>query len=138
MPLSRKVTRLIRSLLSMGFDPRIQAPTDASSEFNLVYKGATIGILSIRGGKWSFRYTEEFRRDGRIKPLMIFPDKDKTYESKELWPFFSMRIPSLKQPSIRAVVDDEHIDEHDQVKLLRRFGRRTISNPFELIAPESE
>jgi len=47
-----------------------------------------------------------------------------------------MRVPSLKQPSIRAIVGRERIDEHNQVELLRRFGRRTISNPFELISAD--
>jgi len=67
---------------------------------------------------------------------MIFPDVHKTYETSELWPFFKMRVPSLKQPSIRAIVGRERIDEHNQVELLRRFGRRTITNPFELISAD--
>ena len=67
---------------------------------------------------------------------MQFPDPGKTYESEELWPFFGLRIPSLAQPSVKAVVKREHLDEKDKVQLLRRFGRRTVANPYELVGNE--
>ena len=44
-----------------------------------------------------------------------------------------MRVPSLKQPLIREIVRVEGLDSRDEVQLLRRFGRKTISNPFELV-----
>jgi len=116
----------------MGFDQRIQVPPDAHVSFALVYKDMVIGHLSLRDGRWSFAYTDEFRSSRKIKPLMMFPDVEKVYQSEELWPFFQMRIPSLKQPVVRALIEKEHIDQNNLVELLRRFGRRTITNPFEL------
>jgi HipA-like protein len=95
-----------------------------------------VGVLSVRGGQWTFRYADEFRAQQKLRPLPIFPDVNKVYESNELWSFFRMRVPSLKQPSVRRIVDEQNIDSKDEVKLLKRFGRRTISNPFELV-PES-
>jgi HipA-like protein len=104
--------------------------------FKLRLGDLPVGVLSVRGGQWTFRYADEFRAQQKLRPLPIFPDVNKVYESNELWSFFRMRVPSLKQPSVRRIVDEQNIDSKDEVKLLKRFGRRTISNPFELV-PES-
>jgi hypothetical protein len=48
-------------------------------------------------------------------------------------PFFATRIPSLKRAEVKEVIADESIDERDQIQLLRRFGKRTIANPFVLV-----
>ena len=128
----RAAHKVLKLLSSMGFDQRIRVPPDAHVSFALVYKDMVIGHLSLRDGRWSFAYTDEFRSSRKIKPLMMFPDVEKVYQSEELWPFFQMRIPSLKQPVVRALIEKEHIDQNNLVELLRRFGRRTITNPFEL------
>jgi HipA-like protein len=104
--------------------------------FKLRLGDLPVGVLSVRGGQWTFRYADEFRAQQKLRPLPIFPVVNKVYESNELWSFFRMRVPSLKQPSVRRIVDEQNIDSKDEVKLLKRFGRRTISNPFELV-PES-
>ena len=98
-----------------------------------IYPSASFPFVADNG---HFVMRHEFRAQQKLRPLPIFPDVDKVYESKELWSFFRMRVPSLKQPSIRRIVDEQNIDSKDQVKLLKHFGRRTISNPFELV-PES-
>lgn len=110
----------------------IQTPTDAKAHFRLLYDQIPIADLSVSDGCWSLRYTDEFRSHQELRPLVEFPDVDRTYTSDELWPFFAMRIPSLQQSNIRSIVEREQIDATDDVKLLQRFGRRAISNPFEL------
>ncbi|HVA46107.1 MAG TPA: HipA N-terminal domain-containing protein [Pirellulales bacterium] len=124
--------RLLKSW--MGKDEKLRAPPDARADFQLRFKGMTIGILSAADGEWTFRYTDDFRRSGELRPIVEFPDVDKVYKSDELWPFFVMRLPSLKQPSVRDIVKSEAIDDSDEVELLRRFGKRTIASPFELVA----
>ncbi len=111
------------------------SPESATSNahFRLIYQDLLVGVLSVSNGHWTFRYSDEFRQQSRLRPIIEFPDVSKTYTSEELWPFFGMRIPSLKQTAIREIVDDEEIDESDEAELLRRFGKRTIANPFELI-----
>ncbi len=64
---------------------------------------------------------------------MQFPDKNKTYKREELWPFFMIRIPGLNQPEIQHVIESENIDETNEVELLEHFGKKTISNPYELV-----
>jgi hypothetical protein len=54
------------------------------------------------------------------------------YTKDELWPFFIIRIPSLKQPKVQKIISKEEIDSTSQVELLKRFGEKSISNPFQL------
>lgn len=103
------------------------------AQFHLIYQGLLVGVLSVSDGHWTFCYSDEFRRQQKLRPIVEFPDLNKTYTSDELWPFFGMRIPSLKQTSIHDIVVEEKIDEADEAQLLRRFGKRTIANPFELV-----
>jgi len=49
-----------------------------------------------------------------------------------LWPFFGIRIPGLKQPAIQEILRNENIETDNDVELLKRFGQKTISNPYEL------
>ena len=101
-------------------------------EFRLLFGRTTVGTLIFDSGKWKYHYSEEFKRKEDFRPIVQFPDKEKDYESDELWPFFAMRIPSPKQPAIQRIMAEENIDEADRVHLLKRFGKRTISNPFVL------
>ncbi len=129
---SRAARKILRFVASVGIDARAEVPPGVRVRFALVYHDLIIGFLSYDDGRWHFKYTDEFRSVGELQPLIMFPDVDKVHESEELWPFFQMRIPSLKQPAVRAVIAKEQIDPKNLVQLLRRFGRRTISNPFEL------
>jgi HipA-like protein len=132
----QSVMNRIRSLLKKGsreINMDVQTPSDSRASFHLRLGPLLVGVLSVADGHWTFRYSDEFRRRSDLRPLPIFPELDKVYESEELWQFFRMRVPSLKQPSVREIVKREGLDSHDQIQLLRRFGRRTISNPFELV-----
>jgi HipA-like protein len=125
---------VFRRIVSGWMDQResVRTPVHAQEAFWLFYQGLPIGVLSVSNGKWTFRYTDQFRRQDSIRPLVEFPDVGKTYTSEELWPFFAMRIPSLKQEAVRELLKREKIDPTDEVRLLERFGRRTTANPFEL------
>jgi HipA-like protein len=107
-----------------------------TATFRLLLRKLPVGVLSLRDGQWHFKYTDEFRQRKDLRPLVQFPLKEEAYTSEELWPFFGMRIPSLKQPSIQSTISREKIDQTDRVQLLRRFGKRTIANPYELIESE--
>ncbi|WKK75898.2 hypothetical protein QYS49_31560 [Marivirga salinae] len=64
--------------------------------------------------------------------LANFPTLDKIYKSEELWPFFSSRIPSLALKNIQDKIKKKGVNENDYLELLSFFGKRTITNPFEL------
>jgi HipA-like protein len=123
--------------LSRQMNPQAVTPPDARAAFLLRFGNLIVGKLSVDEGVWTFRYSPAFRARADMRPLPMFPNVHEVYKSDGLWSFFRMRVPSLKQPAVRAIVDKEGIDSSDQIKLLKRFGRRTISNPFELVEDEA-
>ena len=118
----------------LGISQSAQAPLEARAEFLLKYGNLLIGTLSVRDGVWKFEYSDEFRRNGSLRPIVEFPDVDKTYESSDLWQFFASRIPSPERPEVGEILRREQIAEDDAVGLLKRFGKQTIVNPFRLEA----
>lgn len=122
----------LRNLWKSEGQEGIVAPKDYDIDFELTYKYLKVGTLSLREGVWSFRYSEEFKKQDRIKPLLDFPDVDKVYSSEELQPFFAHRIPGLGQPKVKKIIEAENIDAQNEAKMLERFGKKSISNPFRL------
>src|SRR6266508_5980634 len=117
----------------LGLSSQIKAPSATEAEFLLQYKDLPVGTLRLHQGVWVFTYSDEFRHQDELRPIVEFPDVYKAYTSEALWPFFQMRIPSRKQSSVERVIQDERIQYDDEVKLLSRFGRLTIANPYELV-----
>lgn len=105
----------------------ISTPEDVYVKFSLMYKNLAIGMLTLDNGEWIFEYSEDFKHQHNIAPLANFPTLNKVYRSNELWPFFASRIPSLNQLEIR----NERI-EKNEATLLKKYGTRTITNPFVL------
>lgn len=110
----------------------VHAPVGVRAKFLLKYSELVVGILTVEDETWHFEYSEEFKRQEQLRPLVEFPDVEKSYQSKELWQFFAMRIPSTEQSEVDEIIQREKIPEDDAVRLLKRFGTRTIANPFEL------
>ncbi len=106
-------------------DVVLASETDAA--FNINLGKLLVGTLEYSDQVWYFNYSDEFKLQSRVLPLVNFPSKDKEYSARELWPFFASRIPSSAQ---RQVAKDRQGD--NIVALLQRFGRRTVANPFEL------
>lgn len=110
----------------------LTTPINAEAQFILTYKNLTIGYLTHSHGKWIYEYSEEFKKQDRLTVLTDFPRKDKKYEESFLWPFFAHRIPGLGQPQVKEIIKQENLDSKNEIDLLRRFGQKTITNPFEL------
>ncbi len=102
------------------------------AQFTLKVDDLNIGILHTKDGEWFFKYSPEFKKRGDYNRIVGFPDLDKVYQSQTLWPFFQVRIPGLKQPAIKEILQKENINENSEVDLLKRFGKKTITNPYEL------
>ncbi len=101
--------------------------TEDDATFNVNLGKLLVGTLLYSAGVWYFSYSNEFKLQNRILPLANFPSKDKEYSTCDLWPFFASRIPSNAQLQI-----EKDKPKEDVVTLLRRFGRRTVANPYEL------
>ena len=101
---------------------------DDDAIFNVNLSKLHVGTLRYSDGVWYFNYSEDFKQQDSILPLVNFPSKDKVYSTRELWPFFASRIPSNAQ----LQVGKNNKQKENIVALLRRFGRRTVANPYEL------
>lgn len=126
-----------KSLWKIEGQENIVTPLNEKITFELKYKDLLIGTLELKKGIWIFKYTEKFAEQDSMKPLIDFPNVDKVYKSKALYPFFVIRIPSIKQPKVKSIIAKEKIDETNEVALLKRFGRLSISNPFLLQVAEA-
>lgn len=101
--------------------------SEEEAQFNIRLGKLLIGTLEYSDSMWHFCYSNDFKIQNRILPLTNFPSKEKDYYTRDLWPFFASRIPSNAQLQI-----DNDNPKDDLVTLLRRFGRKTIANPYEL------
>ncbi|MEX2336529.1 MAG: HipA N-terminal domain-containing protein [Fulvivirga sp.] len=126
----------IKKYLNPSSHRNLKVEKSKEAIFRLVLDRLEVGRLFFKDGKWMFKYSDEFKEANGIKPLSAFPNIDKTYIDDELWPFFASRIPSLSREKVRETIAEEGIQENDLLALLNRFGRRTITNPFELLSVE--
>jgi len=126
---------MIKSLLKKYLTPsthsdlKVKESKEATFQLNL--DEMVVGILSFKDGNWMFKYSDEYKENS-LSPISGFPAIDKIYRSEDLWPFFSSRIPSLARQNIQDKIKKKGINENDYLALLSFFGKRTITNPFEL------
>lgn len=114
-------------------DIEVSIPKNEEAKFILKVDKIRMGVLSCKNGEWYFKYCNEFKKySEEYNRIVGFPDLDKVYKSEILWPFFQIRIPGLKQPSIQEIIKEEKIDQSNEAELLKRFGKKTITNPYEL------
>ncbi len=108
------------------------APKDVNAKFLLMYKNTAVGELTLNDAMWEFKYTPMFKTQKEVLPIVDFPDVNKVYKLDHLWPFFVSRIPGLGQPEVQNVIKREKIDKENEFELLKRFGIKSIANPFTL------
>lgn len=102
------------------------------AKFTLSYKDLIIGYLefSPNDKTWSFSYSEEFKNQNAIAPIISFPDINKEYNGKQLWSFFSSRIPDNVSSS--STESNTKQENKTLIELLKSYGQKTITNPFDL------
>jgi len=108
-------------------------PVEEKIAFRVLLGTQEIGILRADKGEWVFIYSDAFRRQADLKPIVDFPATDKEYRSRTLWPFFALRIPSPEQPAVREFIRNQPNEKVDEGILLKEFGGRSIANPFRLV-----
>lgn len=114
-------------------DNRLGIPQDEQETFFLKLNDIHIGTLACKEGLWYYEYTPEFKQQNDLHKIPGFSDVNKVYSSETLWPFFQTRIPGLGQPAIKDIIEQEKLDFRNEAVLLKRFGYKTISNPFTLM-----
>jgi HipA-like protein len=108
-------------------------PVDETIAFKVVLGSLIIGTLRADKGEWVFTYSDDFRKQSAIKPIVDFPATDREYRSPSLWPFFALRIPSPKQPEVQEFIERMTEDKVNEGILLKEFGIQSIANPFRLV-----
>lgn len=113
----------------------LNLPKNEKAVFTLKIDNVEVGKLRCDNGLWEFVYSDEFKNEyyQDYKRIAGFPNLDRVYKRETLWPFFLVRIPGLKQPAIKEIIEKEKIDAENEVELLKRFGQKSIANPYELI-----
>jgi HipA N-terminal domain len=137
MKITTWILGLMRSDKASPIETAQSTTHDDPIVFLLMYKGNQIGTLKFTGDRWVFIYSDWFKIQSGIKPFANFPDIDKEYVSEDLPPFFESRIPGLSQPQVEVFLQElkskaDITEKETKVALLKKFGRRTITNPFEL------
>jgi HipA-like protein len=108
-------------------------PVDEKLALKVVLGPLLVGTLRAEGGEWYFTYSQDFRNQSQVKPIVDFPVLSKEYRSRNLWPFFALRIPSPTQPAVRDFIRTRPAEKADEGILLKEFGARSVANPFRLV-----
>lgn len=129
------IKKIFSKLTPWGVDENFlsnKVENSKDGKFILSFQSKTIGTLEYENDKWIFKYSEEFKKNQFVSPIIDFPDIHKTYEFDDLTPFFASRIPNLNQPFHKKKLKKYQADKNDLVSLLKVFGQRSINNPFNL------
>lgn len=97
----------------------------------ILYNGEQIAELRLERSRYTFRYLDAFRRLD-LQPLPgLDPDKDPPYEGRELPLYFRERLPDMRRPDVKRLMQQFRIPEDKVLLLLATLGRHTVTDPFE-------
>ena len=95
--------------------------------YKLMLDNMLVGVLYKENGLWVFEYSDAFKKQTKYRPIVNFSNKNKKYVSKELFPFFTSRLPGKGQLKLKKE------DKCDVDTLLKRYGEHSATNPFVLL-----
>jgi len=96
-----------------------------------------VGRLAFDGSRYQFVYirgAREARDRCGFHPLHPFPSFETTYESSEMFPLFSNRVPRRSRPDYKDYVSRLNVPENadDPMALLARSGGRRATDSLEV------
>ena len=100
----------------------------SKGRFDLMLGDLLVGVLLYEDGAWSFTYSDEYKAQDKLEPLVNFPNLDQVYKSDQLWPFFASRLPGVTE------LKEKERESMDVLSLLKKYGRHVITNPYKLVA----
>lgn len=122
--------KLLKKLWQPDGMPHLEKPKKGNTKLVLSYEDKEVGTLNFNDGEWIFQYSDSFKIQNDLLPIMDFPDKNKVYRADELWPYFAVRIPSIETPYVQKRIKKNRIDSNNILEMLTAFGHKTISSPF--------
>ena len=97
----------------------------------ILYNGQQIAELTLDNGRYTFRYLDAFHRLA-LQPLPgLDPFKNPPYEGRELPLYFRERLPDMRRPDVKRLMQQFRIPEDKVLLLLATLGRHTVTDPFE-------
>ena len=127
-----------RSFLDL-FNPKawgtnlIQASVDASPERTLgIYRHTPdafrlVGRLYREQDEFVFRYAPGYD----MEPISAFPEIEKEYRSKLLWPFFAVRIPPMDREDMQKKISSHSLEKDQVIEILGSVAKVSVTNPYE-------
>ncbi|MBP1971502.1 hypothetical protein J2Z83_003653 [Virgibacillus natechei] len=103
-----------------------------------------IGTLSYYNGYYEFVYTNQEQGYRKLKDALengymlhpAFPDKEKTYVSKKLFPTFDHRLPSADRLDFKAILLDLGLDENaSKMDVLKQTRGRLANDSYSFEQP---
>lgn len=96
-----------------------------------------IGRLTFESGQFGFVYIKGAKNAENIsnfQPLPSFPDFDKLYRSKDLFPLFANRVMRPSRPDYQNYLECLNIPQHtdDPMLILARSGGKKATDHFEV------
>ncbi|MGV8983890.1 HipA N-terminal domain-containing protein [Clostridium sp.] len=96
-----------------------------------------IGELS-KDGKYEFKYRNK-DVDNAIKngfePLIAFANINEVYESYDMFPAFSSRLPDKRRRDVKEILTKYGLEKYDVFELLKKSGGKLPIDSLEFIEP---
>ena len=96
-----------------------------------------VGELS-KNGKYEFKYRakdlDKAIQKG-FEPLIAFPNINEVYESNDIFPAFSSRLPDKRRKDVKEILGKYKLDKYDAFELLRKSGGKLPTDSLEFIDP---
>jgi hypothetical protein len=96
-----------------------------------------IGELS-KNGKYEFKYrikdVDNATKNG-FEPLIAFPNINEVYESHDIFPAFSSRLPDKRRKDVKEILAKYKLEKYDAFELLKKSGGKLPTDSLEFIDP---
>ncbi|MFT8349140.1 HIRAN domain-containing protein [Clostridium saccharoperbutylacetonicum] len=96
-----------------------------------------VGELS-RNGKYEFKYRiQDVNKaiNNGFEPLIAFPNIDEVYESHDIFPAFSSRLPDKRRKDVKEILGRYKLQVYDAFELLKKSGGKLPTDSLEFIDP---
>lgn len=96
-----------------------------------------VGELS-KNGKYEFKYKindiDNIIKNG-FEPLIAFPNINEVYESYDIFPAFSSRLPDRRRKDVKEILAKYKLEKYDAFELLKKSGGKLPTDSLEFIDP---
>ncbi|MBU3219538.1 HipA N-terminal domain-containing protein [Clostridium algidicarnis] len=96
-----------------------------------------VGELS-QNGKCEFKYRiEDVNKaiENGFEPLIAFPNINEVYESYDIFPAFSSRLPDKRRKDVKEILAKYKLERYDAFELLKKSGGKLPTDSLEFVDP---